>query len=149
MRVTDLTDLTGLIGKPFIDGGRGPDGYDCWGLVCEVFRRGGIELRDYRDFNLSCYDSEGFCGLFEKESLRWTRHEPPDIPVPAVVTIRFNHPIFVNHVGVYVGGGKFLHTREKTGVCIERLDSPCWRHKIEGFYTPEGGHNDGDSGGKL
>jgi cell wall-associated NlpC family hydrolase len=130
MRVTDL------IGVPFADGGRGPDGYDCWGLVCEVFRRGGIELQDYRECNLSCYDSNGFFDIFRKEMSRWVRHEVADIPVPAVVAIRFNHPVFVNHVGVYVGDEKFLHTREKTGVCVERIDTPYWRHRIEGFYTP-------------
>jgi cell wall-associated NlpC family hydrolase len=130
MRVTDL------IGAPFIDGGRGPEGYDCWGLVCEVFRREGIILRDYREFSLSCHDSEGFSGIFSDEAGRWTRREPPDIPIPAVVTIRFNHPVFVNHVGVYVGDGKFLHTRDKTGACIERIDAPHWRNRIEGFYTP-------------
>ncbi|MDR1471367.1 MAG: C40 family peptidase [Synergistaceae bacterium] len=121
-----------LVGVPFADMGRGPGGIDCWGLVLEVFRREGVILPDYI---IHCHDSEGFQGLVDGERPRWRRHEPPDIPIPAVVAIRFNSPL-VNHVGAYVEDGKFLHVREKTGAVIERIDSPCWRHRIEGFYTP-------------
>ena len=32
-------DVNDLIGKPYRLGGRGPDAYDCWGLVREVLRR--------------------------------------------------------------------------------------------------------------
>lgn len=123
-----------LIGVPFVDGGRGPDGYDCWGLVREVYNRLGVELQDYK---MSCYDAAGFHERAEAERPRWMRHELKDAPVPAVVAIRLNSPN-ISHVGVYIGDGKFLHTREKTGVCIERMDSPVWRHRIEGIYTNDG-----------
>ena len=125
--------VTDLIGKPFVDGGRGPEAYDCWGLCVEVFRRQGVELRDYK---LCCHDSAGFDGLFQEALSQWERREEPNIPAPSVVAIRFNHPVFINHVGVYIGNGRFLHTREKTGVVVERIDSPCWRDRVEGFYTP-------------
>lgn len=127
-----MTPVTDLIGKPFADGGRGPDAFDCWGLCLEVFRREGIILRDYR---LCCHDSEGFARNFHDALPAWVRHIEP--PVPSVVAIRFNTAA-VNHVGVYVGDGKFLHTREKTGVVLERVDAPYWRRRIEGFYTPNG-----------
>lgn len=120
-----------LVGAPFADGGRGPDSYDCWGLVREVYRRYGVDLPNYTG---CCYDFVRFYEGFLEERPKWTRHEPPDIPTPAVVAIRFNAP-FVNHVGVYIGDGKFLHTREKTGVVIELIRSPAWRRRIEGFYT--------------
>lgn len=123
--------LQDLIGLPFIDGGRGPDGYDCWGLVREVYARCGIPLRDYK---LSCYDAAGFSERAEAERPRWLRHMEEKAPVPSVVAIRLNSPN-ISHVGVYIGGGKFIHTREKTGVCIERLNSPVWRHRVEGIYS--------------
>jgi cell wall-associated NlpC family hydrolase len=124
--------VTDLIGKPFIDGGRGPEGYDCWGLCLEVFKRHGIELPDYKIY---CYDSAGFFTLFQGALPQWARCDPPEIP--SVVTVRLNFPV-VNHVGVYIGEGKFLHTRDKTGVVIERLDAPQWRYRTEGFYIPKG-----------
>ena len=120
-----------LIGAPFRDGGRGPDAYDCWGLVREVYKRYGVELPDYQG---CCYDFVRFYEGFLEERPRWVRHEPPDIPIPAVAAIRFNAPV-VNHVGVYVCEGKFLHTREKTGVVLEDIRSPAWRHRLEGFYS--------------
>lgn len=126
-----MIPVTDLIGRPFIDGGRGPEDFDCWGLCLEVFRREGVALRDYR---LCCYDTEGFARNFQDALPGWRRHEWPDVPAPAVVAIRFNTSV-VNHVGVYIGDGRFLHTREKTGVLIERIDSPAWRRRIEGFYT--------------
>jgi cell wall-associated NlpC family hydrolase len=127
MRVTDL------IGVPFVDGGRGPDGYDCWGLAREVFRREGIELRDYK---VCCYDSGAVSTLFLEDLSQWRRCNPPE--VPSIVAIKLNFPA-VSHVGVYIGDGKFLHTRDKTGVVIERLDATQWRHRVEGFYVPVGG----------
>lgn len=122
-----------LIGVPFADGGRGPDAFDCWGLCREVYRRFGLELPDYA---LCCYDAEGFLRHFAEQRPLWQRHELPNVPTPAVVAIRFNAPS-VNHVGVHIGEGKFLHTREKTGVVIELVASPAWRRRIEGFYTPK------------
>lgn len=123
--------VTDLIGAPFRDGGRGPDAYDCWGLVREVYKRYGVELPDYQG---CCYDFVRFYEGFLEERPRWVRHEPPDIHIPAVAAIRFNAPV-VNHVGVYVCDGKFLHTREKTGVVLEDIRSPAWRHRLEGFYS--------------
>ena len=123
--------VTDLIGAPFSDGGRGPESYDCWGLCVEVFRRHNIELPDYK---ICCHDSEGFQKMFAEDITGRERHGGDDIPVPSVVAIRFNSP-FVNHVCVYIGDGRFLHTREKIGVCVERIDAPYWRHRIEGYYT--------------
>ena len=126
-----MLDVTDLIGKPFVDGGRGADGYDCLGLVREIYRRAGVDFPDYTG---CCYDFEKFYRGFLEERPRWTRHELPDVPVPAVVAIRFNAPM-VNHIGVYIGEGKFIHTREKTGAVIELVESPAWKRRIEGYYT--------------
>ena len=41
-----LLDINDLLGKPYKTHGRGPDGYDCYGLVIEVERRLGRELPD-------------------------------------------------------------------------------------------------------
>ena len=35
-----------LLNKPYIPHGRGPDAYDCYGLVLECCRRAGTPLRD-------------------------------------------------------------------------------------------------------
>ena len=51
------------------------------------------------------------------------------------MAIRFGVPKgVVNHTGVYVGNGKFIHIRENVGVCVDRVNSPAWKKQIEGFY---------------
>ncbi|GMB00240.1 NlpC/P60 family protein [Pelosinus sp. IPA-1] len=121
-----------LIGKPFVNGGRGPDSYDCWGLVCEVFKMYGIELPDYK---ISCEDVSLIDGEINEQRNRWCRCEG-EPPVPALVVMRFNQAVFCNHTGVYIGDGRFIHTAEKMGVHIDHIDSPAWRRKIEGLYVP-------------
>ncbi len=120
-----------LLGKLFVNGGRGPDAYDCYGLAQEVFRRHGIELPDYR---VSCEDASRINATIEQEKPLWTEL---DIPVvPCLVVLRFNSR-FYNHVGVYIGKGRFIHTAKKTGVRIDRINDVYWKNRIEGYYLPK------------
>jgi len=119
-----------LLGKPFVDGGRGPDSYDCYGLATEIFRRHGIELPDYR---ISCENASKINSTIDEEKNKWIECEKPE--VPSVVVLRFNSRYF-NHVGVYIGSGKFIHTAKKTGVRIDRIDDIYWKNRIEGYYKP-------------
>lgn len=128
-----MLQIDKLLGKPFVNGGRGPDNYDCWGLVCEVFRMYGMELPDYK---ISCEDVSRIHNEIDVQKQYWSRCETGEIPTPALVVLRFNQAIFCNHTGVYIGDGRFIHTAEKMGVHIDRTDSPAWRRKIEGFYIP-------------
>lgn len=123
--------LTDLIGAPFQDGGRDKNGYDCWGLASEVFRRYGISLPDYR---ISAFNREAIFGQYEAVKNNYIEVSG-ELPVPCLVFLRFNSTVG-NHVGVFVGNGKFIHARQKTGVCIERLDHPAYRHCIIGYYVP-------------
>jgi cell wall-associated NlpC family hydrolase len=127
-----MSNLDDLIGAPFVDGGTGP-GYDCWHLAMEVWRRlTGWELPDYR---ISCHSSNRISAKIKSETT--TKYEKVSKPpVPALVVFKFNDPIYVNHIGVYIGGCRFIHAREKTGVCIDRLDHPYWRCAVQGFYLP-------------
>lgn len=127
-----MLETTDLLGKPFVDGGRGPNEFDCYGLAMEIWRRAGIELPDYK---IGCADSTSINQAVDEERYKWIRCEG-EPPVPAMVVIRFNQIVLCNHVGVYLGGGRFIHTRQRVGVCIERIDSPIWRKRIEGYYVP-------------
>ncbi|MBP2655800.1 MAG: hypothetical protein H6Q73_3369 [Firmicutes bacterium] len=124
--------LDDLIGLQFVDGGRDSAvGLDCWGLSTEVFRRYGIELPDYK---ISCEDASRIDSEVKQQKLFWRRCEG-EIPIPALVVIRFT--VFCDHTGVYIGKGKFIHTRKEVGVNIDRVDSPAWSKRIDGFYVPE------------
>ena len=134
-----MIDYEDLIGIPFVNGGRNRAiGFDWYGLVMEVYSRLGVRLPEVTaDWD----DEEKINGIGQREaaSSAWRRVAPP-LPVPCLVALRMGTPPgIVNHTGVYIGNGKFIHTRAKIGVCISRLDSPAWRGVIEGFYVYVGG----------
>ena len=124
--------LDGLIEKSrFVDGGRGPHDFDCYGLVMEVYRRYGISLPEQ---NISCMDTPKIVSEIEKQRPRWIRLSTPQRP--CVVAIRLQ-PGIVSHVGVYIGNGQFIHAyRNAGGVCINRINEPTWKRRIEGYYVP-------------
>ncbi len=115
-----------LVGKPFAEGGKGPDGYDCWGLAVEVFRRYGIVIPDYR---LTCETVTS--GVTDNRD-KWTRCVG-EVPAPALIV--FTTAGVADHVGVYLGGGKFIHAHSSAGVVITAVDHIFWKRRIEGYYA--------------
>lgn len=132
-------NINKLIGKPFVPSGtEGITRYDCYSCARDTFYEAyGIKLSEH--FLVDTYDDANVNKQIDYEaSHKWERVE---VPVePCIVTFRFNSK-FVNHVGVYIGDGKFIHNRERKGVNIDRIDSPAWRHRIEGFYIYKGDKN--------
>lgn len=122
-----------LIGVPFVDGGRDPkSGLDCWGLVKEAFRRQGCDVPDY---HIPAIEAEGIAGKMKQQEDEWERFDGPH--VGCLVLLRLTPGLWANHVGIYVGEGKFLHAYLPTGVCIDRLRR--WQSRVVGYYTPRGG----------
>jgi cell wall-associated NlpC family hydrolase len=113
-----------LIGMPYARGGRGPDTYDCAGLVVEMMRRRGIilaipETPEAKDDQIH--------SMREILSAQWI--EVPKAFPGCVVAFRGGH------VGVMVSQFKFIHTGSEVGqVCIERLEGPVWPKQKLGFY---------------
>ena len=132
MAVSGLPDLSGLIGIPFVDGGRDPaTGLDCWGLFMEVQKRFGV---DVPDFQVSCHSTPGIDDAFAEAIGRWRRIEKPTPGCGVALAIDPNFPDTVQHFGVYIGGGKFLHTLEKTGAILTSVHHEFWKNKVRGFY---------------
>lgn len=129
-----LINYEDLIGIPFINHGRDMrTGFDCYGLVIEIYRRMGIHIPE---FNADWDDCQKINGIIQQQAVlpNWKKCVPP-YPVPCLVAIRMGTaPGIVNHTGVYIGKNKFIHIRAKIGVCVNRIDSPAWRGVIEGFY---------------
>jgi cell wall-associated NlpC family hydrolase len=115
-----MLQTSDLVGKPFEE-------IKCWELAVEVFRRAEIVLPDYAT---ECGAIE--TGVTEKRN-QWVRCAG-NIPVPALIVF-MSHGI-CDHVGVYLGGGKFIHAHEASGVTICRTDHPAWKRRIEGYYVP-------------
>jgi len=108
----------GLVGTPYRYGGNTPEsGFDCSGLVGYVFR-----------------DVAGV-------SLPRTAQEISALPAPRVKrkqldsgdVVLFGDGDRVNHVGIYVGRGRFVHAPNSGGtVRLDVLDAPYWNEHFSG-----------------
>jgi len=115
-----------LIGKPWRKCARGPDAYDCLGLVLEIQRRRGVEVPNF----LSC---EGELhrqlagGGFLAGCKKLEAAEPG-----CVALIKMGHE---HHLGVMLDSYRMIHTTEQTrGAVIERILGPLWNRRITGYY---------------
>ena len=120
--------VSDLIGKPFLYGGRGPDHYDCYGLVSEIYKRRGIALPPL----LSATSYKAIDPIFQNEKKGYIKIDKPEAYAIVSFIIR---PPFVSHVGVVLENEKsFIHVLQKRFVAIEQLSSQSWNHRIEGYY---------------
>lgn len=123
---------TDLIGKPFEYGGRGPDSFDCFGLVVELYRRTGVALPEFEST-----DNE------EHQQVRFRQgvasyYEQVHIPQPMDIIMFQIVPRWVSHCGVYLGHGRFIHIMSKIKVAVETLQHPVWEHRQRGCYRFRG-----------
>ena len=127
-------DLRDLIGIPFVQDGRDPaTGLDCWGLCREALRRYGQEVPD---FPQAVYDALEIHSAFAQEDLsgRWEKLPEPEPGCVVAMAIDPDLPEAITHLGVYVGGGRVLHTIQKLNSSLFRLDDRFWGGKIRGYY---------------
>lgn len=106
--------LSKFIGIPF-------DTLQCWELVQAVYGELGISLPPY-----TAIDAEA-------ESFEEIQGEPEMYDI--LVFSLYGQTL--DHVGIYVGGGQFLHATEGSGVCIERLHK--YMVKLKHVYRRKGG----------
>ena len=122
-----LDYINSLIGKIFKDGGRGPDSFDCWGLVCDIYENClGIMLPTYEFIAAADQRNASKAALQyreEWEEIPGSKEQPGD-----VVLFR---PC---HVGVVVDRGRMVHIDEGLPACIESYRSAIWLPKLIGFY---------------
>lgn len=137
-----------LIGTPFVGLGRDPKkGLDCYGLTMEVFRRYGYEIPEYTEDTWEDTDktNDFYKDTVVNSNKYW--EEVKDLETlqpPILIAFTYGNVKFgiVNHSGVYIGNGRFIHTRQKVGCCIERIDGFAWRRLIVGLYRFKGVKND-------
>lgn len=113
LRANDvLFRALGLVGTPYRYGGNTPEsGFDCSGLVGFVFRdAAGLVLpRSSRDI-----------ATVDAPQVRRASLAPGDLV--------FFGGKSVNHIGIYVGEGRFVHAPTSGGtVRLDALDGPYWR----------------------
>ena len=134
-----------LIGVPHLTNGRDPKkGLDCYGLVLEASKRMGYDAIDYNDprFIGANQDCVGFIDNYKvqidrlsdnKDDLPYIEIEKPE--PGCIVMLVYIHP-YATHIGIVLDDcDQFIHAASKSkAVCINRLSSISWRHRIKGFY---------------
>ncbi|HEX7663335.1 MAG TPA: C40 family peptidase [Polyangiaceae bacterium] len=102
----------GLVGTPYVYGGNTPQGgFDCSGLVGYVFH-------DAAGVALPRTSSE--MGDLRARKLDRSELQEGDL-------VFFADGRRVSHVGIYVGGSRFVHAPNKGGtVRLDRLDASWW-----------------------
>lgn len=98
------------IGKPYVWGGEGPDGYDCSGLVHQSYRHAGLNLPDST--------ADGYRRMVQTVNRSQLR--------PGMLV--FPH---AGHVQLYAGNGRIVEAPRK-GVPIREV--PMWGFSAGGFF---------------
>jgi len=100
----------GFVGHRYRWGKASPsEGFDCSGLVTYVMNQHGIRVTRYS------------AGQFRDNG---THVDKSNLQPADLVFFRRNGASSVNHVGIYIGGGKFVHaSNSRTGVIISDLNS--------------------------
>ena len=102
------------LGTPYVWGGKGPGGFDCSGFVSWAFAQGGISVPS---------STAGLAGVGTKVSA--SNMQPGDI-------VFFNTYKTNGHVGIYLGGGKFIGAQNSTGLAVADMSSGYWADKFSG-----------------
>ncbi len=98
------------LGCPYVYGGNGPSCFDCSGFTSYIYRHFGYTLNRTASGQLSNGQS------VSKSELR-----PGDL-----VFFRYNTSKAASHVGIYIGGGQFIHA--STNTYTVRIDNLTYGH---------------------
>jgi cell wall-associated NlpC family hydrolase len=110
-----LAWINDYVGVPYLVGGRDRAGWDCWGLVCAVWReQRGVELPDWRPSGVDTLADQVRAITDALADARDSeRAAPIEAPEPWAFAIVARHRM-PHHLGVVLGAG-VLHVGSKTG----------------------------------
>lgn len=119
-----------LVGLPYRHMARGPDAYDCFGLLVEVFRRRGITIPDaaYGD------DPTAQTNALMQNIGAWREINLPPREQVAGAGVMFRRGLSAAHVGVAIDEDRFIHASEDHGQVLIGYLSRGYDRKILGVY---------------
>lgn len=113
------------VGLPF-------DQYDCWQLVCLVYKNElDITLDTYKNEYYDALDRENIATIYvrEMQQVYFKVDTPEEFDV---VVCRVKGQPW--HTGIVIEPGEMLHTQRYIDAAVERYDQFTWKNRILGFY---------------
>ena len=105
-----------FIGKPYRNGAKGPDAFDCSGFVYYVFRQSRVVLP-----------------VSAAEILKTGYQISRDGVQPGdLVFFKISKEL---HVGIMLNGREFVHASRSRGVAVDDVDSSYWKRSLLSFRT--------------
>lgn len=125
------------IGLPFIDGGRGPEAVDCWGLCKLVYAQEvKIALPTHGEISAGELLRVARAISAGQSGSTWIEVEAPqefDIAV-----MRAGGKWTPSHVGVMADTTTVLHVEKDSATCLEPIAGQLMKHRIVGFWRHRG-----------
>lgn len=111
-----LARAASMLGKPYVYGGSGPDTFDCSGFTAYVFQSVGMSLphNAAAQAQLGIPVSRG------------------DLSPGDLVFFSYYGSGGINHVGIYVGQGRFIHASSSGGIKYSSLNESYYAANYKG-----------------
>jgi len=110
------------VGTPWVSGGQGPDGYDCWSLVRHVNKK-----HFSRTLPLFIVDADNLraCLRQFRDAVDRGPWQQTDTPGQGDVVLMGSGQ-YADHCGVYMGDRTVMHCERGCGVVVSSCKSLPW-----------------------
>ncbi|MDR4929075.1 LysM peptidoglycan-binding domain-containing protein [Peribacillus simplex] len=114
-----VSEVKKLIGTPYSWAGASPSGFDCSGFIYYTFKKAGY---DVPRLSSSTYYDMG---------KKVTSPKSGDL----IFFATGSNKSVISHMGIYLGGGEFIHASSSKGVTISATSNSYFKSKIIGYRS--------------